>query len=172
MTNKEALFRQWYADYSPSLRKYVFHLVGRDRTDDVVQECFLKVWRAMDQFENAAQPKTWIHRIAHNAAIDVLRKVPLVLVEDIDVPSSTLRVNQQSDESASQPELADLIAKGIASLSETLRPAFILHYQVGLSIHEVAAIIEVPEGTVKTRLLHAREKFGAFLRAGGVDHDL
>lgn len=161
MNAKESLFQSWYRDFAPGLRNYLFRLSGASALDDLVQETFLKVWRAMDGFEGRAEPRTWIYRIAHNTAMDRFRDKWPDPVEDVE---SLMGSNLP------RPELADLIAKGTADLTETLRPAFILHYQLEFTVAEIAEVLEIPEGTVKTRLKAAREKFIAFLRQNGVDH--
>lgn len=163
MNAKEALFHEWYQEHAPGLRNYLFRLAGASALDDLVQETFLKVWRAMDGFDGRARPRTWIYRIGHNAAMDRFREKWPDLAADAEALAAA---------SVPRPELKDLVTKGIGVLSETLRPAFVLHYQLEFSVAEVAAILEIPEGTVKTRLLAAREKFIAFLRQNGVDHEL
>lgn len=162
MNSKDALFQEWYRDYAPGLRNFLFRIAGASPLDDLVQETFLKVWRAMDGFDGRAQPRTWIYRIAHNTAMDRFRQ---------KWPDPSDEIESLVGATEPRPELADLIAKGVGVLSETLRPAFVLHYQLEFSVADIAGILDVPEGTVKTRLKAAREKFIEFLRQNGVEHE-
>lgn len=122
----------------------------------------------MAKYQGQSQPKTWIIRIAHNVAMDRFRDRGLGLEES----DGTIGERQSPERRTPAPELKDLIQQGLLSLSETLRPVFILHYHVGFHIGEIAEALEIPEGTVKTRLMAARNKFIAYLHENGVDHDL
>ncbi len=162
MSPNEVRFQDWYVSHAPAVRNYLFRLAGASVLDDLVQETFLKVWRHMDSFDGRSNPRTWIHRIAHNVAIDRFRdKFPELHEAAVDRTAAY----------GPSPELADLVTKALGALSETLRPTFTLFYHQGFSVIEVAETLEIPEGTVKTRLHHGREKFAEFLRQNGVEYE-
>jgi len=166
VTERERLFRQWYQEQAPAVRRYLFLLAGASHVDDLVQETFLRVWRHMDSFEDRSTVKTWIHRIATNTAMDRFRKAgPDKLAVELEVSETELTAPE------TPYELKDLVRKGLESLSETLSAAFVLHYLQDFSVSEIAQILEIPEGTVKTRLYHGREKMIEFFRQNGVDND-
>lgn len=163
MDEKERRFQEWYSAYAPGLRNFLFRWAGGQGLDDLVQETFLKVWRAMDDFDGRAHPRTWIYRIGHNVAMDRHRRGQMEVVTIAsDAPEARFEPT---------PELSDLITKGTAHLSETFRSAFVLYYFNDLGVADIAAILEIPEGTVKTRLAAARERFTEFLRENGVDYE-
>lgn len=165
--NKDERFRQLYAEHSSEIRKMLYHLAGPHQVDDLVQETFVKVWRYMDGFQGLSSWRTWIYRIAVNTAQDVLRRPSIKIAAGLP---ETHFENISGNQSATS-DLKDLIRKGTERLSENLRPCFVLFYYQGLSVTEIAESLEIPEGTVKTRLHHAREKFIGFLRENGVDHE-
>ena len=137
--------------------------------EDVLQETFIKAFRALPGFEERASLSTWLYRIAVNESLMILRKhKPEVAVsEDVFV---------DNDESDSYPafqildwcclpeedymssETRELLDQSIKKLPENLRIVFILRDIEGLSIRETAETLSISETNVKTRLLRGRLK--------------
>lgn len=155
-------FRGLYENHQMALRRTLSGIVGREHCDDLIQEVFLRAWRSWDNFRGDSQVKTWLHRIAVNAALDSKKKMSPVLVENFDTEMSP------DDDPERENLLADLIEKGLAVLSEEQRTAFVLYYRSEFSVEEIAETLEIPEGTVKSRLFKGRERFVEFLRRNGV----
>ena len=132
---------------------------------DVVQESFVKAWRALDSFRGDSAFYTWLYRIAVNTAKNYL------VAQGHRPPSSDVDANEaENSERAgalkeiSNPEnlmlseeLRQIVFRTIESLPEDLRMAITLRELDGLSYEEIAAIMDCPVGTVRSRIFRARE---------------
>lgn len=166
MTSSNSLeaFRRVYEAQELRVRKTLHWLVGADAANDVLQEVFIRVWKNFDRFRGEAKISTWIYRIAVNAAYDHFRSRSKVeVLTEIEEAGNA---NQEH-----QLAMHQVIQKGIAALPEKLRAAFVLFYQQELSVEEVAQALELPVGTVKSRLHEAREQFKASLARQGVTYE-
>lgn len=130
---------------------------------DLAQETFVKAYSAMHRFQGTSAFYTWLYRIAINTAIDHLRKRPGVRVDSLDDDRfQDVGFEPAADRSA-EPQHAlalkeekRIMKQAIGMLSEKLRTALILHDIEGLSQDEVAAVLDCPVGTVKSRVSRAR----------------
>jgi len=126
--------------------------------EDVVQEVFLSVYKALPRFRADAQVSTWLYRIAVNACLMKARKEKNAryLVdagyEDIDIPDWS----ESPEKAALNAELHGAIREGLARLPPDLRAAVVLRDVQGLSGEEAAAAAGVPVATLKTRLHRGR----------------
>ena len=114
MNSKDALFQEWYRDYAPGLRNFLFRIGAASPLDDLVQETFLKVWRAMDGFDGRAQPRTWIYRIAHNTAMDRFRQ---------KWPDPSDEIESLVGATEPRPELAEGRGRAVRDAATRVRPA-------------------------------------------------
>jgi RNA polymerase sigma-70 factor (ECF subfamily) len=140
--------------------------------EELAQETFLKAHTHLRSFNPQYKFSNWILRIAHNAAIDVLRQrgPQLVSIEEPEQPGQ-LRIDEtledpRSDAAARRLERLDL-SRVLGAALDHLRPeyrrAVILRYQQGLGYDEISAITGEPLGTVKSHLHRARAEMAAFL---------
>ncbi|PLM09124.1 RNA polymerase sigma factor RpoE, partial [Klebsiella pneumoniae] len=132
---------------------------------DVVQESFVKAWRALDSFRGDSAFYTWLYRIAVNTAKNYL------VAQGRRPPSSDVDANEAENfesggalKEISNPEnlmlseeLRQIVFRTIESLPEDLRMAITLRELDGLSYEEIAAIMDCPVGTVRSRIFRARE---------------
>ena len=148
----------------------VHAIVGRfvrdtDEVADVVQEAFIKAYRALPKFRGESQFYTWLYRIAVNAAKNYLvsrsRRPP---GSDVDIDDAEYYSGSEYLKDLGTPEnqlfrdeLESVIVKSIAELPEDLRTAVTLREYEGLSYEEIAEIMECPVGTVRSRIFRARE---------------
>lgn len=156
-------FDALYENYAGLVRSVLYRLCAPEDLNDLVQETFLKIWKGLPGFAGKSSLKSWVYRVAYNVAVDRLRKnknKELLLKENQEVPSE-----QNLPETLRTQEL---VQKGLRTLSEDHRTVLVLNALEGLTIEEIAAIIEVPEGTVKSRLHHARENIKKYLQSQGV----
>ncbi|MCA9710386.1 MAG: sigma-70 family RNA polymerase sigma factor, partial [Myxococcales bacterium] len=130
----------------------------RSVADDLVQEAFLRVFRSLPRYapDGAARLSTWILTIATRTVVDELRRrrppvAPLYVVED------ALPGGERPDERSEQRSTGQAIARAAASLSPEIRAAFVLRAYHDLGYEEIAQILEVGVGTVKSRLWRARQ---------------
>ncbi|HOG28059.1 MAG TPA: sigma-70 family RNA polymerase sigma factor [Vicinamibacterales bacterium] len=157
----------------------VYNLVARVVRDDGVaeeltQEAFLKAFRALGSFDPAYKFSTWVLRIAHNLAIDHLRRVRPILVPIDDWSGSENPGDVLVDARAPSPLdhalRRDLRADLEAALSR-LRPAFrslvVMRYLEDLSYEEIALATGLPLGTVKSHLHRARAALARLMAESG-----
>ncbi len=148
----------------------VMHLVGRyvkssGDVADVTQEAFIKAYRALPSFRGDSAFYTWLYRIAVNTAKNYLvsqgRKPP---GSDIDAQEAdyydggeALHDNSTPERSLLSNEIETTLFKVVDKLPEDLRMAITLREMEGLSYEEIAAVMECPVGTVRSRIFRARE---------------
>lgn len=152
----------------------VHAIVGRfvrdtDEVADVVQEAFIKAYRALPKFRGESQFYTWLYRIAVNTAKNYLvsrsRRPP---GSDVDIDDAEYYSGSEYLKDLGTPEnqlfrdeLESVIVKSIAELPEDLRTSVTLREYEGLSYEEIAEIMECPVGTVRSRIFRARESIDA-----------
>ena len=162
------------------VRKYqhrIVALIGRYVADwsecqDVAQETFLRAYRALGNFRGDAQFYTWLHRIAVNTAKNHLvagnRRPP---TEDIDVGDAEqfesglrLRDYDTPERELMRQQMEQTVMRAVEALPEDLRTAITLREVDGLSYEEIAARMDCPIGTVRSRIFRAREAIDLELR--------
>lgn len=156
-----------YALYRPRLWRYLWQQLEGDSgaVEDALQEVFLAVWHAAGDFRGEAKVNTWIFRIAHHQVARRQRSAArrpeghlaeLIPPDDDDGRSDDARgeLAQASHEGAVLDRL--VLAAAFGRLAAKHREALELVYQQGFTLEEVAQILDVPLGTVKSRISYAR----------------
>lgn len=138
--------------------------VRRAAIEDLAQDTFLAVFAALPRFrpDGAARLSTWILTIATRRAIDELRRRPPVPIAIDDIAPS----RERADQPAERRQLAAAIDRALADLAPPYRAAFVLRELHGLDYADVALVLGVDLGTVRSRLARAR----AALRAALAEH--
>jgi RNA polymerase sigma-70 factor (ECF subfamily) len=131
--------------------------------EDVVQESFLKLMANAERIEGRARLATWLYRVVYNACIDRLREEKrLVPVPDdadetsVPMPSVLVDFSLSPEEMLRDAQTREALEEAIASLSPTLRAAFLLRDVEGLTTAEAAEALSVSEANLKVRLHRAR----------------
>ena len=168
-TGCEEAFVYLLAVYQNPVFNMISHILGNDSdAADVLQDVFFKVFRGIHQFHGESSLKTWIYRIAvHEASnhrrswLRRHRREPVSLDE---VPAESAVACAECRASADTPyqvleqsERQNLVQQALASLAQPYRSVVVLRAIEGLSYEEIAQVLGVPEGTVKSRLLRGRE---------------
>lgn len=148
----------------------ILNLVGRfvrNPSDamDVTQEAFLKAYRALPKFRGDSAFYTWMYRIAVNTAknyLAVQSRRPMEADQDYDEieqidSSGVLRDQATPEHMLLRDEIQDTVIRAIEELPEDLRTAIMLREVEGLSYEDIAAVMECPIGTVRSRIFRARE---------------
>jgi RNA polymerase sigma-70 factor (ECF subfamily) len=134
---------------------------------DVVQDAFIKVHKNIGAFQGSSSFYTWLYRIVMNLAIDHVRRTRRVVEWGDDVPlheaaGDRTLVPKVEDENPSRTlvrrELSDKIRQALDALPEYHRAVILLREVEGMSYEEMAEVLEVPKGTIMSRLFHARRK--------------
>jgi RNA polymerase sigma-70 factor (ECF subfamily) len=157
----EAAFRELVDRY----KNLVYGLMAgamtdRARAEELSQEVFLRVYRGLPYFRGDARLATWIFRIVGNLVADEhrrapLREVSLPAIEAGEAPGDVLRL-AEDDSAFGEIELRDRLGKALTRLAPTDRLLVIGHYLRGVGYDDLAALLDLPVGTVKTRLFRAK----------------
>lgn len=136
--------------------------------EDAAQECFLRVWRHKDRLHEVNNMKTWLARIAWTTALDKRRSsramAPLNMVSLSDDQSGAELMQAipdsapVADEQLAGAEMQKLLERLIAGLPEELRHPLELSTVQELNSAEIAEVMKIPEGSVRTRLFRARKQ--------------
>jgi len=173
--------REELAHYEAIVQRYARHVyniayrMAGNEADarDLVQEAFLRVYRALRRVEPDAPLERWLYRIVSNLHIDLLRKRPRTRVESLDAPVETARgeVSREIADLESSPEaildreqLDAAIQRALGTLPKELRLVVVLSDIEGLAYEEIATMLRIPLGTVKSRLHRARQALQQRLR--------
>lgn len=136
----------------------VYRMCGdAELAQDAAQEAFIRAWVNLGSFRPGTSLRNWLYRIAINAALDMLRREARKV--DTDLESLALPDPQVGPEAALlQKERAAAVQSAILALTEASRSVLVLREYGGLSYHEIAAAMDVPLGTVMSRLNYARRQ--------------
>ena len=134
--------------------------------EDAVQEALVSALRSVERFERRSAVRTWLYRIVVNASLDRLRRNaarPAGSLEGIDVPSGV----DEADRTSTRMD----VMSALQTLSPGQRAAVVLVHIEGMSVAEAAEVLELPEGTVKSRCSRARAQLALVLRPGNPSGD-
>jgi len=149
-----------YGRYKSKVYRTAIAITHDERmAEDILQEVFLRVNRYADSFDQTQPFEPWLYRITVNLSYSWTNKAKRWVnffqnaIERLKAPSR--RDPERVTESREQREL---LRRAINGLPDSHRVVIILYYLEGLSVNEVAFVLGVPEGTIKSRLYYAREK--------------
>jgi RNA polymerase sigma factor (sigma-70 family) len=159
-------FRLLYRRHQQRVRSILYQLCDPSALDDLVQEVFLRAWKGLPKFRQSAQFSTWLYRIAWNVASDQ-RQAAAQSRTRLQVLTRNATTQQDAPD-VMQLHYQDLVQRGLAHLSFDHRTILVLHDLEEVPQKEVAEILGIPVGTVKSRLFHARAAMRQFLQKEGV----
>ncbi|MFN2432670.1 MAG: RNA polymerase sigma factor [Gemmatimonadota bacterium] len=171
LAGSERAFRTLVERYQRGVLSLVARIVGnREDAEDVAQEAFVKAFTKLDTFDPAYKFSNWLFKIAHNTALDALRKRgsepapapsddaeadPLERIADPRAPAP--------DESAELAEFRTDVEAALGRLRPEYRAVVVLRHLEGRAYEDIADILELPLGTVKTFLFRARRELALLL---------
>jgi RNA polymerase sigma-70 factor, ECF subfamily len=166
---KEPAYRELIGRYQRPVFSLIYRMVrDREKAEDLAQDTFIKVLNAIDRYDPSYKFSSWIFKIAHNTSLDHLRKKgPETLSlegspharTDAEIEASTITpesMDENPEEYTSNKELGSEIDRAIARLRPEYRTAIVLCHIEGRAYEEIAEIMDVPLGTVKTYIHRAR----------------
>ena len=173
----EDAFETLLSRFETPIYRYVYTILGNSTdAEDVTQEVFIKLWRTLPRYRFGASFYTYLTKIARNAAHDCLRsraKRARVLSLDAaddpdDEPPPLSDTDPQNDPAKAylNAEKSEMLQKALLSLPEDMREIITLRAIGGHDYTEIAAILSIPEGTVKSRLHRARNFLIKVLESG------
>ncbi len=165
------------------MRRYerpIYGLIARmvrdeAQAEDLTQDTFLKMFRALARYDPTMRFSSWLFRIAHNTAIDYLRQRRLLIATPVDDPDDESDPLQElpdpsaisPERSAERSELAAAVDRALDRVRPDYRAVLVLRYQEGLEYQDIADVLGAPLGTVKTFLHRARRDLARELTAAG-----
>ena len=160
---REELFRRHFG----IAYRQAYRLLGQEQdAQDAVQEAFVKALRHLENFDGRSGFLTWFLKIVHNAALDLGRKRkrrPAIRMEDAEMGGTETAIHDDPALGLQREDLKHALNEALDRLSPLARSAFVLYAEAGLSYKEIAAVQEVPIGTVMSRIFSARQKLQSFL---------
>ncbi|EKQ68995.1 RNA polymerase, sigma subunit, ECF family [Leptolyngbyaceae cyanobacterium JSC-12] len=159
-------FRLLYQRHQQRVRAILYQICDAFMLDDLVQEVFLRAWKGLPKFRQNAKFSTWLYRIAWNVASDH-RQAAAKGRSQLQTLTIYASLHQESPD-VMHLHYQDLVQRGLIHLSFDHRTVLVLHDLEEVPQKEIAEILEIPVGTVKSRLFHARAAMRQFLEKEGV----
>lgn len=160
---RQAAFHELVDRYHRRVFGICLHALGSaGDAEDATQETFLKLARHADSFRGEAKLSTWLYRVASNVCTDLVRhdaRRPSTPVAD----PATLDQAPSEGDGTSGTDAALALRAALAELDPTSRRALLLVAVEGLSYHDAGVVLELPTGTVKSRVSRARQRLAVLL---------
>ena len=151
----EELFRRYWP---PAYRAAYFVVFDRSAAEDIAQEAFVSALRALDRFDRRRPFGPWLHRIVVNRAIDWARTRALRRELDIEPPGDS--------EPPDEIELRDELEAALRTLTPERRAVVVLRYVLDYTPGEIAKLLDLPRGTVNSRLRRALDQLAEEVERG------
>lgn len=162
-TSKEKAFRHLLGNYQERLyyhvRRYVHH---HEDANDVLQNTFIKVWGAIDNFRGESGLYTWLYKIAGNEAITYLNKAKKHVAADIT--ETTVHYRGGTDNTDAE-ELTAKLQRAIDALPDKQKQVFIMRYYDEMPYEQISSIVDTSVGALKASYHHAVKKIEEMLTA-------
>ena len=164
-SHAESTLERLIRENQVSLKRLCYlYLHDQAMAEDAVQETFLKVYRSLKDFRGEASEKTYLTRIAINTCKDMLRSAWFHHV-DRRVTPEELPSRRETDPAYRE------VAAAVMNLPRKLREVILLYYYRGLTMEEIAEVLEISQPAVSGRLKRAREKLKAELKGESIDEE-
>lgn len=170
----EAAYRELVTRYASPAVNFI-HRFTRDRAlaEDLAQEGFLRVYQRLNTYDPERKFSSWFFQVLRNITIDHLRvnRLPTSSLDELEEEGHRAaaidRESVSPEEAAGQSELAVAMSAALAKIRPEYREVVVLRYQEGLTQPEIAEILGMPSGTVKTYLHRARKELAEILSESG-----
>ena len=176
VAGREASFEELVSRYQRPIAAYVYRMVGDyDSALDLTQEVFIKVYNSLSRYRSEFKFSTWIYKIAHNAAIDHLRRHAVrehALTGSVDGDRAEVAIESRRltpEQESERRERCSEIESVVQLLQPSYRELIVLRHSHDLSYDEIAEVTGLPLGTVKNRLFRAREAMRDLLLERGIN---
>jgi len=159
----EALFEKYSG---PLLRLADRMLFNRAEAEEVAQEVFVKMISRVEQYDGRAAVSSWLFAICANACRDRLRRSRRAVVVPLDAAAETASATEAADDRLLGQERRSAVRAALSRLSEEQREALILARYHGMPYAEIARVLDITEGAVKTRIFRAMETLKSIFSEG------
>lgn len=151
-----------YEQCSARVYALMVRIVGRQDADDLTQQVFLQMFRKLGQFSGGSKLETWLYRLATNEALQHLRKTKRQTVQPMLIEPSV-----SDSDRLMESEKVQMLENALSRIDPELRAILSLKEEQNLSYREIADSLEIPEGTVGSRLNRARKELRDVLQQLG-----
>jgi RNA polymerase sigma-70 factor (ECF subfamily) len=167
-TGDRRAMQELYLAFRGRVFRFVARMVHDEAlAEDVVSEVFLDIWRQAGRYEGRSLASTWILSIARNKAFSALKRQPRMEV-DLDHAAEVPDGAPDPEAALHSKSSREVLAQCLRALSSKHGKIIDLIYYQNKSVKEVAALVNIPESTVKTRMFFARKHLAQLLTAAGV----
>ncbi|MFY9154190.1 MAG: RNA polymerase sigma factor [Prolixibacteraceae bacterium] len=158
VSGNHAAFSELYHRYKGRMYYYFYRMLGNstELANDFLQELFMKLIEKPEQYNPTFPFSTWLYSVANNMCKNEYRRRGISQEYQEEVVLKP-QIDYLSDATIDPEKLVEKVFQTLDGLGEEHRSAFLLRYREGFSIREVAGILELPEGTVKSRLFYAKK---------------
>lgn len=161
-------FEELYREYGPRVFRFAVRMIHDEtKAEEVTNDVMVEVWKSAGKFQGRSAASTWIFSIARHRALNAVRRKTIPTTNIDDAPE----LQDESEDpmaATDQSTTSNLLRTAIEQLSRDHREVIELTFFQGLNYKEIARIVECPEGTVKTRMYHAKKQLGPLLTSMGV----
>ncbi len=167
-SGNQIAFKQIFHMYRSYAYNLIYKITGaRGEHEDLLQEVFFQIYLSLNTFQGESSFKTWFHRVVINTCTAHWRRQQaakrinpnqLTSTEELDYELPNKGINH-----AKSLELKNLVEKALNTLDDKLRVPIVLNIYSELDLNEIAGILGIPEGSVKSRLFTARKRIREYL---------
>ena len=174
VSGQSSKFEVLVGSYQQRIYATLFGILGnRQDAEDVTQETFITAFRKLDQFEHRSSFYTWLHRIAFNAAIDLQRrkkraKNQFIVRDSVEISEPADRQTESPATIVMAKETVAQVQLALSRLDEERRNIIVLRDLQGIDYAEIASMLDIPAGTVRSRLHRARIELREIMNAMGI----
>jgi len=138
--------------------------------EDVVSEVFLKAYRNLRRYDSRYAFSTWLYKLTSNHILDRYRRLSRRPETALEAVAEPVAAGMPADQDLALRQRDQIVRETVADLPEIYREVVTLHHLEGLPVSEVAEVLDVPEGTVKVRLMRGRERLRRALEASSPEY--
>ena len=173
LAGDESAYQSLLEKYRPALERHVGRMVrDKNEVDDLVQECFIKAFTALNSYSSDYAFSTWLYKIATNHTIDYLRKKKLptmsidrpISAKDGEVAFELPDTTYRPDRHIVEDQRRELLLEAIDALPPKYHRVIVMRHQQEKSYEEIARELDLPLGTVKAHIFRARALLYKHLR--------
>jgi len=164
VNNKNQFFDELYWSKSSKIKKQVFFIVGPDLFEDATQEVFIKIYKNIHTFSGKSSLDTWVYKVTLNTCLNYLRKNKQ---RNNESDISDKKISSIETEGV-DPFKRLMIQDAINTLNEKHKSVFTLFFIMEVTIKEIAEILQIKEGTVKSRIHNSKKEIKNYLEKKGV----
>ena len=177
LTGQQSAFEQIVRRYQRPIVNLIARMTGdRAHAEDLAQETFVKAFRSLAAFDTTRRLSSWLFRIAHNTAIDAMRR-PRRQTISLDTRTGDARESADTPAAPTEPDpveraaLAQALEAAMGRLRPEFRAAIVLRYDEGLPFDEVGHVMGIPEATARSHVHRARKELMRHLTEAGWSPD-